>query len=299
MTEMRFHKYQATGNDYIVLERADRSGTADLIGANLPAALVRRICDRHFGVGADGILVEVAAPDGVFGLRIFNPDGSEAEKSGNGLRIFARYLWDRDRVGDERFDVVTLGGTVRCEVRDAGRSVFIEMGKASFDSQRIPVAGPPREVVGETIEVEGERFGFTAVTVGNPHCVVHVGEVSPALAQRLGPHIEMHELFPNRVNVQFVQVVDPHHLRIEIWERGAGYTLASGSSSCAAAAASVRLGLCEGDVTVAMPGGSLEIEVAADFALTMLGPVEKVASGTLADELLAHAAGRRGYRAAL
>ncbi|MDO9557210.1 MAG: diaminopimelate epimerase [Coriobacteriia bacterium] len=282
---MQFHKYQALGNDYVVLDAVG-------LEPRLQSPLVSRICDRHFGLGSDGILVEALAPEGTFGLRILNPDGSEAEKSGNGLRIFARYLWDTGRVGGggEAFDVVTLGGTVRCEVRESGRSVFVEMGNASFDSERIPVAGPRREVVGETIEVDGERFGFTAVTVGNPHCVVHVNEVSPALAQRLGPLIENHPLFPNRTNVQFVQVVDQHRIRIEIWERGAGYTLASGSSSCAAAAASVRRGFCHGDVCVVMPGGTLDIGVAADFGLTMLGPVEKVASGTLADELLAHGA---------
>ena len=277
---MRFHKYQGLGNDYIVLERTDVSG------ADLPAALVRRICDRHYGVGSDGILVEDVGPDGGPALRIFNPDGSEAEKSGNGLRIFARYLWDEGRVGDDAFAVVTKGGTVRCQIRDGGRMVFVEMGTARFDSELIPVAGPPREVVDEPIDAGGERLRFTGVTVGNPHCVVHVDEPTPELARRLGPLLETHALFPERANVQFVQVLGRHHIAIEIWERGAGYTLASGSSSCAAAAASVRLGLCGGDVTVEMPGGSLEIGVAADYALTMLGPVGRVADGAISDELV-------------
>lgn len=280
---MRFHKYQGLGNDYIVLDRAG------LGGADLPAAAVRRICDRHFGVGSDGILVEDATPDGRLALRIFNPDGSEAEKSGNGLRIFARYLWDEGRVGAEAFPVVTKGGTVQCQVRDSGEMVFVEMGKASFDSERIPVAGSSREVVDESIDVDGERLRFTGVTVGNPHCVVHVDELSPESAQRLGPLLETHALFPKRANVQFVKVVGPHRIAIEIWERGAGYTLASGSSSCAAAAASVRLGLCAGDVTVVMPGGMLEIGVGEDYALTMLGPVGDVAEGTIADGLVGDA----------
>lgn len=256
----------------------------------LAPALVRRICDRHFGVGADGILLPTASSEG-FGLRILNPDGSEAEKSGNGLRIFARHLWDTGRVGDaERFSVETRGGVVRCQVRDAGGDVFVAMGRASFDSARIPVAGPRRDVLDEPIEVGGERLRFTGVTVGNPHCVVHVAETSAGLARRLGPILETHPLFPNRTNVQFVQVLAPDRIRIEIWERGAGYTLASGSSSCAAAAASVRLGLCvAGNVTVEMPGGALAIGVAGDFALTMFGPVRKVADGVLAPELLAGA----------
>ena len=277
---MRFHKYQGLGNDYVVLERTDPGG------ADPPKALVRRICDRHYGIGSDGILVEDVAPGGGLALRIFNPDGSEAEKSGNGLRIFARHLWDQGRVGDAPFAVVTRGGTVQCQVREGGRMVFVEMGVARFDSGLIPVAGPPREVVDEPIDAGGERLRFTGVTVGNPHCVVHVDEPTPELARRLGPLLETHALFPERTNVQFVRVLGRHRIAIEIWERGAGYTLASGSSSCAAAAASVRLGRCSGYVTVGMPGGSLEIGVGEDYALTMLGPVGRVADGVIADELV-------------
>jgi diaminopimelate epimerase len=277
---MRFQKYQALGNDYLVLET---DGERALI-----PSLIRRICNRHFGVGSDGILLESApGPGARFGLRILNPDGSEAEKSGNGLRIFARFLWDEGRVTAEPFIVSTRGGDVTCQVRPGGQQVFVEMGKASFDSARIPVAGPPREVVGEVLPMGNTSLRFTAVTVGNSHCVIHLDEVTPELAQRLGPILETHPLFPNRTNAQFVKVLDRHRLQIEIWERGAGYTLASGSSSCAAAAASVRLGLCEREVTVSMPGGDLQIGVSADYALTMLGPVQKVAEGVLAAELLA------------
>ena len=277
---MKFHKYHALGNDYLVLDPS--------VEPELDAAVVRRICDRHFGVGSDGILLgRRDASAGGFRLRIFNPDGSEAEKSGNGLRIFARYLWDTGQVGDDDFSVATKGGIVHCQVRESGRAILVEMGRASFDSETIPVAGAKREVIGEELVVDGERLRFTGVTVGNPHCVIHVEEVSPALARRLGPRLESHALFPNRTNVQFVKVLGAHRMQIEIWERGAGYTLASGSSSCAAAAASVRLGLCEGDVEVVMPGGSLQIGVSDDFTLTMLGPATKVAEGTIAAEALA------------
>ncbi|MFN2323270.1 MAG: diaminopimelate epimerase [Trueperaceae bacterium] len=274
---MRFHKYQALGNDYLVLEPGE---------AVLTAPLARAICDRHRGVGADGVLVEDRAPDGRLAVRIVNPDGSEAEKSGNGLRIFARYLWDRGRVDEAPFEVATQGGIVRCQVRDAGCAVFVAMGAARFDSQAIPVVGPCREVVDEAIEVAGERLRVTAVTVGNPHCVVFVDAPTEALARRLGPALEVHPLFPNRTNVQFVRVVDRHRLEMHVWERGAGYTLASGSSACAAAAAAVRLGRCEGDVTVAMPGGELAIGVGTGYELTMVGPVGKVAEGSVAEELL-------------
>jgi diaminopimelate epimerase len=167
--------------------------------------------------------------------------------------------------------------------------VFVEMGEARFESGLIPVSGPRREVVDEPVDVGDEHLRFTGVTVGNPHCVVHVEEPTPELARRLGPLLETHALFPQRTNVQFVRVIGRHRIAIEIWERGAGYTLASGSSSCAAAAASVRLGRCHGDVTVDMPGGSLEIGVGEDYALTMLGPVGRVAEGVIADELVRNA----------
>ncbi|HQY24997.1 MAG TPA: diaminopimelate epimerase, partial [Thermoflexales bacterium] len=173
---MRFHKYQALGNDYLVLETAG--------GRALIPSLVRRICNRHFGLGSDGILLEAPpGPGARFGLRILNPDGSEAEKSGNGLRIFARYLWDEGRVNAAPFSVSTRGGDVTCQIREGGQQVFVEMGSASFDSARIPVAGQRREVVGDSLPIGNESLRFTAVTVGNPHCVVHVDEVSPELAQ--------------------------------------------------------------------------------------------------------------------
>jgi diaminopimelate epimerase len=277
---VRFFKYQALGNDYLVVEPS----------ASVPSpAVIRRICDRHYGVGSDGILTWTRKPGADITLRIFNPDGSEAEKSGNGLRIFARYLWDIGQVGADAFDVVTRGGTARCHVHDGGRQITVDMGRASFSSADIPVRGPLRDVIDEAIEVGGERVRFTAVTVGNPHCVVYTEKVTPDLAKRLGGLLENHELFPNRTNVQFVEVVDRSNITIEIWERGAGYTLASGSSSCACAAASVRLGRCDPDVTVTMPGGKLAIVVSPDFSLRMTGPAAKVADGTIAPELLGDA----------
>jgi diaminopimelate epimerase len=272
---MRFYKYQALGNGYLVLEVP-----------TIDPATVRLLCDRNFGIGADGILLRDTAQADRLALRILNPDGSEAEKSGNGLRIFARYLHDQRVVGDAPFAVHTAGGEVRCQVLDGGRSVFVEMGTASFDSQVIPVLGPPREVLDEPIVAGDARLRFTAVSMGNPHCVVHVPGVAADLAKRLGPLLENNLLFPNRTNVQFVQVLDRQRIAVEIWERGAGYTLASGSSSCAAAAASVRLGLCDRSITVVMPGGELQIGVGDSFEMTMQGAVAKVAEGTVAEDLL-------------
>jgi diaminopimelate decarboxylase/diaminopimelate epimerase len=273
-----FAKYQALGNDYLVVDPADLAG-------DLTPDQIRRICDRHYGAGSDGLLLGPLEDDACdFGLRLFNPDGGEFEKSGNGLRIFARYLWDRGLVAEAPFTIATPGGPVTARVEPGGRRVRIEMGQVSFDSRQIPVAGPAREVLDETLAVDGRAFRYCAVTIGNPHCVVLCDQVSAEDARRWGPAIERDARFPNRTNVQFMQVLDEANVRIEIWERGAGYTLASGSSSCAAAAAAHRLGLCGPRVAVHAPGGILDITI-EDRAVSMAGPVSKVCDGALAGEL--------------
>jgi len=286
--DFAFFKFQALGNDYIVVDptRTTFDPTVKLIQA---------LCDRHRGIGSDGLLFgPLPVPDdpSAFGLRVFNPDGSESEKSGNGLRIFARYLLEAGHVKGTHCRIHTTGGFAEIEyLAPDGSKVQVDMGKPSFLAGDIPFTAisSQLEVIETPLFLPTGPVTITAVSVGNPHCVIFPGQVSPAEAQRLGPRIERHPDFPNRVNVQLVEVLDRKRIRLEIWERGAGYTLASGSSSCAAAAASVRLGLCGGDVTVQMPGGSLEIGVGEDYALTMLGPVGRVADGTIADELVGDA----------
>lgn len=276
---MKFWKYHALGNDYIVIDPAG-------LPEPLSPARIRMICHRNFGLGSDGILLGPSpARDARFGLRVFNPDASEAEKSGNGLRIFSRYLWDRKLVSGEPFAIKTAGGLVTSTVLDNGRQVRVEMGKVSFWSDQIPVTGPRREVLNEKIEVAGRTFPFCAATIGNPHCVI-LQEAGPDLARQIGPLIETHSNFPNRTNVQFLKVLDRGNIRIEIWERGAGYTLASGSSSSAAAAVARRLGLCDSSIAVHMPGGVLSIEIGQDYQILMAGPVTKIAEGELSEEML-------------
>jgi len=276
---MKFYKYHALGNDYIVLDPKDVPGE--------PAEEhIRRICHRNYGIGSDGILYgPLDTKEADFALRIFNPDGSEAEKSGNGLRIFSRYLWDTGRVRTGQFTIMTAGGKVKSQVHENGQQVTVEMGRVSFDSAKIPVAGPPREVITEEMQIDGETIEFSAATIGNPHCVILQDEISEALARKLGPKIETDQRFPNRTNVQFMKVLDRANIQIEIWERGAGYTLASGSSSSAAAAVARRLGLCNSQIKVHMPGGQLDITIADDYSITMTGPVTKVAEGTIAEEM--------------
>ena len=275
---MKFFKYHALGNDYLVIDPKDTP--------LLAPETIKLICHRNFGVGSDGILYGPSiSADAPLGLRIFNPDGSEAEKSGNGLRIFSRYLWDKRLVGSDEFPLRTLGGDVRARVMDGGKTVRVEMGKVSFWSDEIPVQGERREVINESITIGARTFSFCSATIGNPHCVIPLPEVSAGLAKEFGPILEVHPLFPKRTNVQFLQVLDRKNLRIEIWERGAGYTLASGSSSSASAAVARKLGLCDSAVIVHMPGGKISIEMGADFSISMTGSVTKVCEGSISDEM--------------
>ncbi len=267
-SRLDFVVYQALGNDYLVLEADRWAGWIE------PASLVR-LQDRHFGVGADGVLVrDGGGGSGCFRMRIFNPDGSEAEKSGNGLRIFARYLWDVGDVGDAPFPVETAGGRVTCHVLEGGRSVRVEMGRASF------------EVLRERLVVAGRELQFSATTLGNPHCVLLRDSISESETRALGPGIENDARFPRRTNVQFAKVRNRSDLEAQIWERGAGYTLASGTSACAVAAVARRLDLCDASVAVHMPGGVLAIEVAADWTVTLTGPVTRVMTGSLDPAIL-------------
>jgi len=276
---MKFTKYHALGNDYIVIHPANLKN-------EISQDMIRLICHRNYGVGSDGILLgPLNSQSCDFGLKIFNPDGSEAEKSGNGLRIFARSLIDNSFTDKFSFTVETIGGVVSCEVSSDRRVVKVEMGKVSFNSTIIPVIGPPREVINEVIEIDGYNLKFCAATVGNPHCVVLSEEPSPEIARRYGPKIETDSHFPNRTNVQFMRVLDRSNIKIEIWERGAGYTLASGSSSTAAAAVARKLGICDSDITVHMPGGQIKIQLDDSFIATMTGPVTRVCNGNIADEM--------------
>lgn len=187
------------------------------------------------------------------------------------------------------FTVETPGGHVQSVIKDEGKLITVAMGSVSFDSAKIPVnlAGAPREVINEKITVLDREFTYCAATIGNPHCVVPLAEISPELAHKYGPQLETHPNFPRKTNVQFLRVLDRANIQIEIWERGAGYTLASGSSSSASAAVAHKLGLIDRNVTVHMPGGKIGIEIGDGFSIMMTGTVNKVAEGTMHPELFA------------
>lgn len=276
-----FFRGHGLGNDYIVMD-------PKYLTFKLTPKNIERICNRNWGLGSDGILALVPSKKADFGLRIFNPDGSEAEKSGNGLRIFARYLHATGKTKKKRFTVETKGGlvtiTLHVDRHGDASAATVEMGQASFKPATLPCTLEVPELIQQPIDAAGRSLMFTGVSVGNPHCVVFKPNGSTWSREELltlGPALENHGLFPKRTNVQLAVPTGPKSIFILIWERGAGETQASGSSSCAAASAAVRLGLVKSPVTVKMPGGTLNIDVMSDFALTMNGPVAEVARGSL------------------
>ena len=276
-----FFRGHGLGNDYLVMDPKELSFT-------LTPGAIEAICNRHWGLGSDGILAAVPSRKADFGLRIFNPDGSEAEKSGNGLRIFARYLHATGKTRKRHFTVETKGGLVTIDLhldrRGDASAVTVDMGRATFAPSALPCTLPVEELIGQPIDAAGRSLTFTGVSVGNPHCVLFK-ETGTSWSREdllsLGPALEHHAIFPKRTNVQLAVPTGAKELTILIWERGAVETQASGSSSCAAASAAVRLGLVKSPVTVRMPGGMLTIEVSPDFNLTMKGPVAEVARGSL------------------
>lgn len=268
-TGFDFVRSHGLGNDYLVMDSTK-------LGFTLTPERIRAICHRHTGVGSDGILALVKTKKADFAMRILNPDGSEAEKSGNGLRIFAKFLYDHGYTKKTEFTIFTLGGIVNARLILSQKRVVaarVEMGQAVIDRKLTK------------LEVGGETLHVTSLSVGNPHCVTIVEDLSKVDLRKFGPLIENHPAFPNRTNVQFAQVLSRNDVRALIWERGAGHTLASGSSSCAVAVACFDKGLVEGRVTVHMEGGDLTIELDKELNLVMTGPVEEVCTGKLSADL--------------
>jgi len=278
-----FVKSHGLGNDYIVMD----SHKTDF---EFTEKNIRLICDVHYGIGSDGILVLVDSKRADFGLRILNPDGSEAEKSGNGLRIFAKFLFDHGYTDQTSFSIDTLGGVVQAEVieqqKGKARMIKVDMGAAIFEAEKVPVKSDKAECLDELLELDGTSYLINCVSVGNPHCIVIKDELVVDEIMQYGSKIENHPKFPNRINVQFAKVVSPDLVEILIWERGAGWTLASGSSSSAVAAVMVKKGLTNRKLTLKMPGGELKLEIDEDWQIHMTGEVREIATGVLSAELL-------------
>lgn len=270
-------KYHGLGNDYLILDA--KKNALQLMGKK-----VALLCRRGFGLGADGVLYGPVDINGKMGVRIYNSDGSESPISGNGVRIFAKYLMDQGYVTEKVFDIETLSGTIHVEALNARATEFrVNMGKASFLSREIPVTGEIREVVNEPFTFNSREYKATCLTIGNPHCIIFTDKVSKDAVTALGPYVENAEEFPNRMNLQLCHLVDRGNLDIEIWERGSGYTRASGTGSCAAAIAAYRLGMVDTRVNVNQPGGMIQIDIAEDGTLYMTGSVGFVADMNVAE----------------
>lgn len=272
-------KYHGLGNDYLIFD----PNKNDL---ELTEERVRLICNRNFGVGSDGLLVgPILGPDKLE-LKIFNPDGSEAASGGNGVRIFGKYLKDGGYVQKNHFAIHTLNGEQAIQyLNETGTRIKASMGSLSFFSDEIPVAGPRREVLNETMMFGSIPYRVTCVSIGNPHCVIWLNDISKDLACRIGKHSEAADYFPEKVNTELLRVIDRTNIEIEIYERGVGYTLASGTSGCAAAGAAYRMGLTDSKMYVHMPGGVLEVEILEDGSVMMTGDVGYVGRFSLSYEL--------------
>lgn len=269
-------KYQGLGNDYLILDAVRNR-------VQLQRKKAALLCQRGFGLGADGVLYGPVQINGKMGVHIFNADGSESPISGNGVRIFAKYLIDQGYVKESKFDIETMAGTIEVEVMNARATEFrVKMGKASFISEEIPVTGEKREIINETFTFNEKEYKATCLTVGNPHCIIFADKVSKEAVKELGPYVENADEFPNRMNLQLCRLIDRGNLDIEIWERGSGYTKASGTGSCAAAAAAYRLGLVEPRINVNQPGGMIQINIKEDGTIYMTGTVGFIADISIA-----------------
>jgi diaminopimelate epimerase len=265
-----FAKYSALGNDYVVWDPRGQ------IIPQLDSIQISKLCDRHNGVGADGVLMGPIGDESPFQLRIWNPDGSEAEKSGNGLRIFARYLWDAGYVQNNHLEIRLRQEIIRADrlTESSPKEFMISVGMGC------PVWVHP-ELWGSPLPETQESSPAFPVSMGNPHCVFFVDDLDEAWVKKIGSSIETSPLFPERTNVQWAKVHDFQSASILIWERGAGFTLASGSSSCAVVAAGQRLGKLGRNVEVSMPGGKVFVKSNDEGQLTLTGEVRSVAWGEL------------------
>ncbi len=270
-------KYHGLGNDYLVFD--PNKNQLELNEAN-----VKMICNRNVGLGSDGILEGPLLGEHL-AVKIWNPDGSVAEKSGNGVRIFAKYLKDAGYVQKKNYELMTDGGIVEVTyLNEEGSRLRISMGKLSFVSEEIPVIGERREVINEDMVFGNNLYPATCVSVGNPHCVIPMQEISKELVCKIGVHSERARYFPERVNTEIMKVTDRNNIAIETYERGAGYTMATGTGACAAAAVAYKLGLTENKMLVHMPGGDLQVEITDDWNVYITGDVFYIAEIKLSTE---------------
>lgn len=277
---MKFTKMHGLGNDYVYVNCFEEP----LTGVDLPE-LARQVSDRHFGIGGDGLILITPSEKADFRMRVFNNDGSEARNCGNGLRCVSKYVYDHGLTHQESFTVETLGGIVTpvVKVGENGKvtQVTIDMGEPGLTRGQIPMTGEPTEIVAEQpFTVQDRTFTMTAVSMGNPHAILFVDQIEEADVLMYGPMIEFHEAFPERTNVEFIQILNRQEILFRVWERGSGVTLACGTGACAAAVAGILSGQTDRQVTVHLLGGDLQIEWReTNNHVYMTGPAVEVCSG--------------------
>ena len=271
-----FTKWQGCGNDFVIVDCFKEKIEAYDI-------LAKEVCDRHYGIGADGLILVLPSDKAAFQMRIFNTDGSEAEMCGNGIRCFARYVYEAGLTKEKKFSIETGAGILTPEIillKDKVQMIRVDMGKPILTAEDIPLVGFGKErVIAEKIEVLGETYKMTCVSMGNPHCVIFVDDILQVDLDKIGPAFETNVAFPRKVNTEFVEVKDRTHMRMRVWERGAAVTLACGTGSCATLVAAVLNDKTEHKAEITLDGGTLVVEWAENGRIYMTGPAEKVFTG--------------------
>jgi diaminopimelate epimerase len=263
---MKFVKMHGAGNDFIIID----GRTEKLDGINF-SELAIKLCDRNFGIGADGILLVLPSEKADMKMRVINSDGSEAEMCGNGIRCFTKYLYETTEKKKEILSVETLAGIILPSIIEyKGKTALVEVDM-----------GTPKDIKQATVEVKSGKFAATLVSMGNPHCVIFVDDLNDIKLDVTGPEIETNKMFPKKTNVEFVQVISDGEIKVKVWERGAGETLACGTGACASVVAAVKVKGMQRDLMVQLPGGELDIEWQADDHIVMRGPAESVFEGKL------------------
>jgi len=271
MATLNFTKMQGTGNDFILVD-----GTQQQI--NQIEKHARFLCDRRFGIGADQLLLIRSTDRADFRMQIFNADGSEVEMCGNGIRCFAKYLRDHGLSSKEVIHVETLAGIIRPSLQ--GDEISVDMGEPVLSGPEIPV-NMEGQIIGKKLSVDNSEFVMTCVSMGNPHCVIKVQDVETFPVEKIGPGIETHALFPNRTNVEFIQILNDHEIRMRVWERGAGETLSCGTGACASTVASVLNQWTGKNVLVHLKGGDLKVQWNEANRVILTGPAQEVFSGEI------------------
>ncbi len=275
---IQFSKYQGLGNDFILID--NRHTTQPIITPEQAVAM----CDRHFGIGADGVIfVLPGEEDTDYTMRIYNSDGSEPEMCGNGIRCLAKFIADLEGIGEvnKTYRIQTLAGVITPQLQGNGK-VKVDMGQPQLTAQEIPttLTDGSEKVIAQPLEIADKTWLVTCVSMGNPHCITFVSDACAVPLEQIGPLFEHHPVFPQRTNTEFIQVVKPDYIKMRVWERGAGITLACGTGACASVVAGVLNGKCDRTCTVELPGGCLKIEWSeADNRVYMTGPAEPVFTG--------------------